>query len=215
MTAYNERIIYARRMKWGHETRACPRGGPRCWYCALSRGSSECAEKISEGNNVPRKCVNCRQERGGIPTPAEVNSDGPAEKAMALATVPAPTRVKALSTQAPATVSASAAAPVLAPYAAPSSAPASAPAAEPTLAPSSAPASAPASASVATPVAAQPSLQQDKQESNGEIKDLLQMLLRQVEQGQSTHQREAPFRAVCGHVLTTAEKSPLTALIDF
>ncbi|XP_037800581.1 uncharacterized protein LOC119595533 [Penaeus monodon] len=91
----------------------------------------------------------------------------PAKEAMAPARVPAPTGVRAPSSQAPA------AAPALAPYPAPSSAPAAA------LIPAP---SAPALASVTAPVAAQPSLQQDIQESNGEIKDLLQMPLRQEEQ---------------------------------
>nr|XP_027209509.1 E3 ubiquitin-protein ligase TRIM33-like [Penaeus vannamei] len=92
----------------------------------------------------------------------------PAVQDMALATVPARTGTTAPS---------SAAVPTRAPPVAP------APAPVPVPAPASARAPAPATA------AAQPSLQQDKQETNREIKDMLQMLLRQLAQQSQIQER--------------------------
>nr|XP_027218302.1 protein MLP1 homolog [Penaeus vannamei] len=95
---------------------------------------------------------------------------------MAPTTLPVPARATAPSTQAPVPAPAPTAAPTPTSSAAPSSAPASAPVS------ASAPTPAQASSPVPVPAAAQPSLQQDRQETNGEIKDMLQMLLRQVGQ---------------------------------
>lgn len=48
--------------QWGQGARACPCEQPRCRYCAAAHASNDCAGKISQGNQIPRKFVNCRLE---------------------------------------------------------------------------------------------------------------------------------------------------------
>jgi len=43
---------------WGHVFRDC-KGSYRCRYCAGDHDSRICREKIGNGENIPRKCVNC------------------------------------------------------------------------------------------------------------------------------------------------------------
>lgn len=85
-----------------------------------------------------------------------------AMKVVAPSTAPAPTGVETPSTPAPASTPAQASAPAPGPVAVPAATPSPVP--------------------TAAPAQAQPSLYQDKQESNGEMKVLLQMLLKQMEQ---------------------------------
>jgi len=190
--------------KWGHGARACPREAPRCRYCALSHESSECAEKISEGKIIPRKCVNCRQEHNAnsplcayypkdrrtthekkqaAPPP---NKPRPAPRLNDVREFPhlqrSTLKASANKAMAPATSPAVAPAPAATPTTAAASTPVAAPTPAPAVAPAAAPAPVPAAAPTPSPAPAPPSPQQEKQESNREMKDLIQMLFKQMEQ---------------------------------
>jgi len=174
--------------KWGHGTRACPRDGPRCRYCALPHGSSECAEKISEGKIIPRKCVNCRQEHNAnsplctyYPKDRKTNDKKNRQPSPPQQPLPAP-RVDdvgefphlrrstvvapAEEAMAPATVPAPTGVPApLIQVSAPASAPAAAPTPTPHAASASAPASTPAAVPTLVPSAAPASAQVTAQPS--------------------------------------------------